>query len=104
CGLQHTRHKAFAHQVALAVAAVGVEAVADDRFAVADDVGDDGHKAQCHLREIDVGVADVRLDRAGGFEDVDDFHDHDNALQAPVPSNTAIAYNYPIHGPRQPTA
>ena len=73
-GLEHARAKAFADQLALAVAAVGVEAVADDRLAVAHHVGDDGDQAERHLREVDVGVADVRLDGPGRFEDVDDFH------------------------------
>ena len=55
--------EALADQAALAVAAVGVEAVADDRLAVAHDVGDHGDEARGHLAEIDVGVADRRGDR-----------------------------------------
>ena len=73
-GFQDARDEALAHQHALAVAAVRVEAVADDRLAVADDVGDDGHQAQRHLAEIDVGVADGGTDGDGFFADVDDFH------------------------------
>jgi hypothetical protein len=73
-GLEQARQEALANQPALAVAAVRVEAVADDRLAVANHVGDHGHQAQRHLGEVDVGVADVRLDGAGGFEDVDDLH------------------------------
>jgi hypothetical protein len=73
-GFEHARNEALAHQRALAVAAVGVEAVADDGLVVAHDVGDDGHQAQRHLREVDVGVADVRLDGARRFADVEDLH------------------------------
>src|SRR3546814_6382997 len=42
-GLQHPRHDALAHQAALAIAAVGIEAETDHRLAVALHVGDDGH-------------------------------------------------------------
>jgi hypothetical protein len=59
-GFQDARDEALAHQAALAVAAIRVEAVADDRLAVADHVGDHGHQAQRHLAEVDVGVADGR--------------------------------------------
>jgi hypothetical protein len=72
--VKHARDEALAHQRALAVAAVGVEAVADHRFAVAHHVGDDGHQAQRHLREVDVRVADGRTDGPRGFADLDDFH------------------------------
>jgi RNA polymerase sigma factor RpoD-like protein len=73
-GLEHTRTEALADQAALSVAPVGVEPVTDHRLAVADDVGHDRHQAERHLREIDERIADVRADRAGGFEDVDDLH------------------------------
>ena len=42
---------------ALRVAAVGVEAVADDRAAVAHDVGDERDDGGGHLAEVDIGVA-----------------------------------------------
>ncbi len=45
-GFQNARREALADQAALAVAAVGVEAVADHGFAVADHVGDHGDQAQ----------------------------------------------------------
>jgi hypothetical protein len=61
-GLQDARDEALAHQHALAVAAVGVEAVADHRLAVAHHVGHHGHQAQRHLAEVDVGIADGRAD------------------------------------------
>ena len=48
----------LANQAALAVPAVGIEPVADDALAVADDVGDHSHEAGGHFREINVGVAD----------------------------------------------
>ena len=73
-GFQDARDEALAHQLALAVAAVGVEAVADHRLAVADHVGDDGHEAQRHLAEVDVGVADGRADGDGLLADFDDLH------------------------------
>ena len=72
--LQDAVAEALADQAALAVAAVRVEAVADDRPAVAHHVGDDRHKARGHLREVDVGVADRRGDRLGDLADVDDAH------------------------------
>lgn len=74
-GLHHARDEALAHELALTVAAVGVEAVADHRFAVADHVGDHGHQAQRHLAEVDVGVADGRADGQGFFSDFNDFHE-----------------------------
>ena len=58
-GLQHARDEAVTHQRALAVAAIGVEAIADHGLAVADHVGDHSDEAERHLREVDVGVADV---------------------------------------------
>src|SRR5262249_10038375 len=58
-------------------AAVGVEAVADNPFAVTFYVGDDRDQARRHLAEIDVGVADRRRDRLGDFGDVHDSNGHD---------------------------
>src|SRR5215212_336558 len=66
--------EALADQPALAVAAVGVEAVADDRPAVAHHVGDHGHEARRHLAEIDIGVADGRGDRLRDLADFDNAH------------------------------
>ena len=68
--------KALADQPALAVAAVGVEAVADDALAVALDVGDDGDEARRHLGEVDIGVADRRSDRLGDFGDIENANGH----------------------------
>ena len=68
------RQKAIAHQRALAIATVGVEAVADDGFAVANDVGDDRNHRAGHFGKIDVGVGDGRGDGNGFFTDVDDAH------------------------------
>ncbi len=73
-GFEQARGEAFADQAALAVAAVGVEAVADDGAAVAHHVGDDGDQAGRHLGEVDVGVADRGGDRLGGLADVGDSH------------------------------
>ena len=75
-GLHQARRKTLADQAALPVAAVGIEAVADHRLAVAHHVGDDGDQARRHLREIDIGVADGRGDRFCHFADVDDAYGH----------------------------
>jgi hypothetical protein len=48
-GFEDARDEALAHQLALAIAAIRVEAVAHDRLAIADHVGDDGHQAQVIL-------------------------------------------------------
>ncbi len=73
-GFQHARDEALAHQLALAIAAVGVEAVADDRLAVADDVSHHRDQAQRHFAEVDVGIADRGADRDGFFADFNDSH------------------------------
>ena len=73
-GFHDARDESLAHQLALTVAAVGVEAVADHRLAIANHVGDDGHQAQGHLAEVDVGVADGGTDRDGFLADFDDLH------------------------------
>ena len=70
----NARNEALAHQIALTVAAVGIEAVTNDGLAIAHHIGDDRDQAQRHLTEVDVGVADRRFNRAGRFEYVDDFH------------------------------
>jgi hypothetical protein len=75
-GLADAAGEAFADQPALAVAAVGVEAVADDRPAVAHRVGHHRHQAGGHLGEVDVGVADRRPDRPGHLADIDDADGH----------------------------
>src|SRR5690606_25702499 len=64
-GLEHARNEALAHQLALAIASVGVEAVADDAATVAHDVGDHGDQAQRHPAEVDVRIADGRADGKG---------------------------------------
>nr|GEU28409.1 hypothetical protein [Tanacetum cinerariifolium] len=119
-GFQDARNEPLAHQRALAVAAVGVEAVADYRLAVADDVGHHGDQAQCHFAEIDVGVADGGTDRYGFFADLNDFHeaspvkhvghgartgrDAAGRHQAPEPDGAAAgrAPGQPYHAPHQP--
>ena len=73
-GLEQPRREPLADQPALAVAAVRVEAVADDRLAVALDVGDQRHMRQRHLREVDVRIGDRRGDRHRLLADVDDAH------------------------------
>ena len=67
--------EALADQAPLSVAAVGIEAVADDRLAIADDVGDHGNQTERHLREVDEGIGDGRGDRSGALPDVDNAHE-----------------------------
>jgi hypothetical protein len=57
-GFEDARREPLPDQAALAVSSIGVETVADHRFAVALEVGDDGDEAGGHLAEIDVGIAD----------------------------------------------
>jgi hypothetical protein len=73
-GFAQARQEALAHQLPLAVPAVRVEAVADDRLAIADHVGDDRNQAQRHLAEVNVRIADGRTDRKRFLADVDDLH------------------------------
>ena len=94
-GLQDAVAEALADQAALAVAAVRVEAVADDAPAVAHDIGDDGDEARGHLREIDVGVADRRGDRLGDLANVDDAH------VGSLLANSIVFYDFSV-GLRRP--
>ena len=55
-GLEHARNETFAHQLALAIASVRIESIANHRLAIADHVRDHGDQAQRHLAEIDVRV------------------------------------------------
>jgi hypothetical protein len=73
-GLAQTRREPLADEAALTVAAVGVEAVADHRAAVAHDIGDDGDQGQGHLGEVDVRVGDRRSDRRRHFANIHDAH------------------------------
>ena len=75
------RDEAGAHLRAAGVAAGGVEGEADDRLAVADDVGDDGDHRGRHFGEVESGVAEVRLQRDRGFADIDDTHGLTGLLQ-----------------------
>ena len=74
-GFGDPRQKAIAHQRALTVATVGVEAVTDDRFAVANHVRNDRDDRAGHLRKVDVGIGDRGSDGDGFFTDIDDTHD-----------------------------
>jgi hypothetical protein len=73
---QDARNEALAHQVALAVAAVGVEAVANDGATLTHHVGHHRHQAEVHFGKVDVGVANIALDRAGRFADFGDFQNN----------------------------
>ena len=94
-GLQDAVAEALADQATLAVAAVRVEAVADDATPVANHVGHHGNQARGHLREVDIGVADRRCDRLGDFADVDDAHGNslDVMLLARVTRDLAFSGN-----------
>jgi hypothetical protein len=72
--LHEARDEALAHERALPVAPVGVEAVAHHAPAVPHGVGHDGHERQRHLGEIDVRVADGRSDRVRLFAYFQDPH------------------------------
>jgi len=72
--IEETRDEALPQQTALAVAAVGGEAVADDLLAVAHDVGEHGDDTDGHLGEIDIGVGDGGSDGSRAFPDIDDAH------------------------------
>jgi hypothetical protein len=61
-GLGQARQEAFAHQRALPIPPIGIEAVANHRLAVAHHIGDDGDHRTGHLREVDIGVGDRRGD------------------------------------------
>jgi len=80
-GLFQARGKTLTDQPALPIAAVGIEAVADHRPAVAHDIGDDRDQARRHPGEIDIGVADRRGDRFCHFADVDDADGHGVGFQ-----------------------
>jgi hypothetical protein len=64
----------LAHQRALAVAAIGVEAVAHHGRAITHHVGHHCDDRAGHLREVDKGVGDRRSDRDRPLSDVDDAH------------------------------
>ncbi|MCY1444315.1 hypothetical protein D9M71_607800 [compost metagenome] len=70
-----TRQEAITHQRALTIATIGVEAVADDRFAIANHIRDDSDDRAGHFRKIDVGIGDWGSDRNCFFTDVYDTHD-----------------------------
>ena len=75
-GFEQTRRKAFANQAALAIAPVGIEAIAHHALAVAKRIGDDGHQAGRHFGEVDVGIAYRRCNRLGDFTNIDDADRH----------------------------
>jgi hypothetical protein len=77
-GLHQPGDEALAQKAALAVAVVGVEPVAHDRPAAADNVGDYGHRRAVHLREVDIGVADLGADRDRLLPHLDNLHGSSN--------------------------
>jgi hypothetical protein len=73
-GLKDARDEPLAHQRALAIATIGVEAVANHRFAIADHIGDHRHQAEVHFAKVDVSVPDRGTDGKGSFADFNNFH------------------------------
>jgi hypothetical protein len=73
-GFKNPIAKTLADQPALAIAAVGIETVADHAAAIAHHIRHHRDQARRHFRKIDIGVADRRSDRLGDFGDVDDAH------------------------------
>ena len=74
-GVEQARNRAAAQDLPGAVAAVGVEAVPDHRFAVDDHIADDRHDRAVHRTEVDPGIADRRTDRDDALVDGQDLHD-----------------------------
>ena len=73
-GVQQPRDGAAAQDLPGAVAPVGVEAIADEGFAVTDDVAGHRDDRAVHRTEIDPGVADRRTDRDDVLVDGEDLH------------------------------
>ena len=71
---QYARDEAVAQESAHGVASVGVEAVADDRLAIAYDVGRHRDHGGGHAGEVDDGVPDIGAHARGRFADVQDAH------------------------------
>ena len=63
-----------ADDLALGIAPVGIEAIADHRLAVAHHVGDDCHRAHGHLAEIDHRVAHGRAHGDARLANFGDAH------------------------------
>ena len=61
-GLQRAWNEPLTHQGTLTIAPIRIEAITNNRLAVADDVGHDGDQTQRHLGKIDVRVTDIGFD------------------------------------------
>ncbi|MNB92947.1 hypothetical protein D3C76_846780 [compost metagenome] len=70
-----TRQEAITHQCTLTVATVGVEAVADYWFTIANHIRDDSDNRAGHFGKIDIGVGNWGGNRNSFFTDVYDTHD-----------------------------
>ncbi len=73
-GLQDPVAKPLPNEPPLAIATVGIEAIADDAPPIPRHIRHHGHQAGGHLREIDISVADRRGDRLGYFTNINDAH------------------------------
>ena len=60
--LQRAWNEPLTHQCTLTIAPIRIEAITNNRLAVADDVGHDGDQTQRHLGKIDVRVTDIGFD------------------------------------------
>ena len=98
-GFQHSRDEAFAEQRALAVSAVGIEAVPDHRAAAAHHVGDDRDRRERHLAEVDDRVPDRRGDRERPLPDGEDLHRTASATALPSSWVEAVPPMSRVRGP-----
>ncbi len=74
-GFEQARGESLANEATLAIASIGVEAIADDTAAVADHIGDDRDQRAGHFGEVDVGVGDGGGNRRGDLAQFDDTHE-----------------------------
>src|SRR5712692_4522091 len=101
--LQHARNEALPQERALAVAAVGVEAVADHRPAVAHRVRHHRDRREGHLAEVDHRVPDRRSDRERLLADGDDLHRTASATALPSSWVLAVPPMSRVRGPSTST-
>ena len=73
-GAQYARDETRTHRGSAGITTGRVEGEADDRPAIAHDIGHDGDDRGGHLGKIETGICDVRFERDRAFADVDDTH------------------------------
>src|SRR5215469_6424062 len=83
-GSPETRKEAVAQEPARRVPTIRMEAISYNGLAVPHGVGYQRQDAHRHLAKVDVGVANVRLDRDDRLTDIDDAHGESfSVLQLP---------------------